>query len=64
MCIRDRDSGLEVSGVKTDQVGKLAYEAKIQILELTPKQASLEEVFLELTEGTEEFKAKESKDNK
>ena len=59
-----KDSGLEVSGVKTDQVGKLAYEAKIQILELTPKQASLEEVFLELTEGTEEFKAKESKDNK
>jgi ABC-2 type transport system ATP-binding protein len=52
-----RDKGLEVSGVKTDEVGNLAHKADISILELTTRNASLEDVFLELTEGKEEFKA-------
>jgi len=64
LLIKTEDSGLEVSGVKTDEVGKLAFAAKIPLLELTPRQASLEEVFLELTEGVEEFQASGEKGSK
>lgn len=56
-----RDDGLAISGVKTDQIGKLAFANKIALLELTRHTASLEDVFFELTEGTEEYQAKESK---
>ena len=55
------DGGLLLSGVKTDDVGKLAYQSKIPILELTTKSASLEQAFLEVTAGTEEFSAKVKK---
>ncbi len=50
------EDGLEINGVKTDEVGKMAYSAGLQILELANRNASLEEVFLDLTEGSEEFK--------
>lgn len=49
------DGGLMVSGVKSDVVGKLAFDAKIPILELANQSASLEEAFLELTAGAEEY---------
>ncbi|HUC87774.1 MAG TPA: ATP-binding cassette domain-containing protein [Candidatus Binatia bacterium] len=58
------DGGLEVSGVKTDKIGLLAAKANIPILELTTRSASLEDVFLEITEGTEEFQAHEPKGKK
>jgi ABC-2 type transport system ATP-binding protein len=51
------DEGLEISGVKTDEVGKLAFKSGISVLELANKSASLEDVFLELTEGAEEFRS-------
>ena len=53
--------GLEVSGVKTDVIGKLAYAANIPIFELASRNASLEDIFLELTEGAEEFRTQEEK---
>jgi ABC-2 type transport system ATP-binding protein len=56
--------GLAVQDIKTDKVGKLAHEAKIPILELTQHSASLEQAFLELTEGTEEFQARQKKGQK
>jgi ABC-2 type transport system ATP-binding protein len=58
-----KDGGLSVTGAKTDDVGKIAFENKIAVLELAKHSASLEEVFLELTESSEEYKAhtKESK---
>lgn len=52
------DGGLQITGAKTDEIGKLAFAAKLPVLELTSHSASLEEVFLELTEGIEEYKAK------
>jgi ABC-2 type transport system ATP-binding protein len=58
-----KDNGLSVAGVKSDEIGKLAFENKVTILELAPHKASLEEVFLELTEGSEEYKSS-SKDSK
>lgn len=51
------DGGLKVGGLTTDTIGKLAFEAGIPILELANRNASLEDVFLELTEGEQEYKA-------
>ena len=53
--------GLEITGGNTDEVGKLAFKAGIPLLELSNHTASLEEVFLDLTEGSEEFQAREVK---
>jgi ABC-2 type transport system ATP-binding protein len=49
------DDGLTVSGLTSDQVGRMAFEAGITIFELTPQRASLEEVFMDLTAGAVEF---------
>lgn len=54
-------SGLEVQKLKTDAVGELAFTAKTAVLELTTRSASLEEAFLEVTAGTEEYQAREVK---
>jgi ABC-2 type transport system ATP-binding protein len=62
--VEKSDNGLEITGAKTDEIGKLAFGAGITILELANRDASLEEIFLELTEGAEEFKAHEQKDKK
>jgi len=51
------DGGFEIDATTTDQIGRLAFDAGIQVLELTRRQASLESVFLELTEGAAEFRA-------
>jgi ABC-2 type transport system ATP-binding protein len=62
--VTTEDDGLKVVGVKTDDVGKMAFNAHIAILELANHSASLEEVFLELTEGAEEYKAGVKTDDK
>lgn len=56
LTVETLDDGLEITGTKTDEIGKLAFSSGIQIFELAKKNASLEEVFLDLTEGSEEFK--------
>lgn len=48
--------GFKVMGQTTDTVGKLAFSAGIPVLELANHNASLEDVFLQLTEGAEEYK--------
>lgn len=53
------DGGFRLSGVKTDEVGKLAFAAGIPVLELANHSASLEEAFLELTAGSEEFQTRQ-----
>ena len=53
----DGDGGLAVSGLTTDQVGRLAGAAGITLLELTAQQASLEEAFIDLTRDAVEFRA-------
>jgi ABC-2 type transport system ATP-binding protein len=59
-----RGKGLVITSAKTDGIGKLAHGAKVTVLELTARTASLEDVFLELTEDTEEYKAKTGKESK
>jgi ABC-2 type transport system ATP-binding protein len=49
---------LRVSGLSTDEIGKLAFESGVPIYELSQQAASLEEAFLELTAGSEEFATK------
>jgi ABC-2 type transport system ATP-binding protein len=61
--VRPVDKGLEITGANTDEIGKLVFGANLPLLELTNRQASLEEVFLELTENTEEFKAQNKEIN-
>jgi ABC-2 type transport system ATP-binding protein len=50
------DHGLSLSDATTDEIGKLAFEAGIPVLELANHQASLEEAFLELTADAQEYK--------
>ncbi len=52
-----RDTGLSVHGVKTDDVGRLAFKVGVPLLELSQQTASLEQAFLELTADSEEYKA-------
>lgn len=51
------DNGFSVSGVTTDKIGKLAFTAGLPVLELASRAASLEDVFLEITEGAQEYAA-------
>lgn len=52
--------GIEVQTATTDEIGTLAFEAGVPILELVAQSASLEEAFLELTAGSEEYKTHEA----
>jgi len=53
--------GLIIAGHHTDEIGKIAFTAKLPVLELSNRQASLEEAFLELTADSQEFKANQGK---
>jgi ABC-2 type transport system ATP-binding protein len=50
------DSGLSVKGARTDDIGKLAFEAGIPVLELANHTVSLEDAFLEITATSQEYK--------
>ncbi len=54
-----RASGIDIDQVKTDKIGKLAFKANVPVLELAVKSASLEEAFLEVTGGSEEYRGQE-----
>jgi len=51
---------LEITGVTSEQVGRLAADQGIVLFELTPQQASLEETFMEMTRDAVEFHAPEN----
>jgi ABC-2 type transport system ATP-binding protein len=51
------DGALTVSGMSTDEVGMAAGAAGITLLELTERQASLEDAFMTLTRDAVEFRA-------
>ncbi|MYS21688.1 ABC-2 type transport system ATP-binding protein [Streptomyces sp. DvalAA-14] len=48
---------LEVTGLSSDRIGRIAADHAIALAELTPQQASLEEAFMELTKDAVEFQA-------
>jgi ABC-2 type transport system ATP-binding protein len=47
--------GIEVTGLTAAQIGDAARDLRIALHELTPKQASLEEAFMEMTRDEVEF---------
>ncbi len=51
----DGEDGLSVVGAETDRVGEIAFRNQVQLRELTVRTASLEEAFLELTSGGQEY---------
>ena len=53
----EEDGGLSVRGLSATRIGELALSRGIALSELTPRSASLEEAFLELTEESREFGA-------
>jgi ABC-2 type transport system ATP-binding protein len=48
---------LEVTGLSSDRIGRIAADLGIALAELTPQQASLEEAFMELTRDAVEFQS-------
>ncbi|MGW8726107.1 ATP-binding cassette domain-containing protein [Streptomyces sp. NPDC055808] len=48
---------LEVTGLTSERIGRIAADHAIALAELTPQQASLEEAFMELTRDAVEFQA-------
>jgi ABC-2 type transport system ATP-binding protein len=48
---------IEIEGVTSEQVGTLAAEHAYVLYELTPQQVTLEEAFIDITQGEVEFKA-------
>lgn len=56
--------GLKIKAAKTDEIGKLAHAANVTVLELAAHTASLEQAFLELTEGEAEYEAHAKKEAK
>jgi ABC-2 type transport system ATP-binding protein len=56
--------GMRITKGTTDQVGKLAFSAGITVLELAKHNASLEEVFLQLTASSEEYRGGTGKGGK
>ena len=49
------DGALRVSGVSSGAVGRIAADAGIQLIELVPQQATLEEAFMEVTRNSLDF---------
>jgi len=53
--VREGEDGLAVVTADTDLVGDVAFRAGLGLRELTRRTASLEEAFLELTSGEQQF---------
>lgn len=51
----DADDALSVTGAGPERVGPLAFAAGVPLLELRERKASLEQAFLDLTEGEQGF---------
>jgi ABC-2 type transport system ATP-binding protein len=53
----ETDGGLAVTGMDAAAIGDLALSEGIAVHELTPRSASLEEAFMELTAGSVDYRA-------
>ncbi|HEY2669453.1 MAG TPA: ATP-binding cassette domain-containing protein [Rugosimonospora sp.] len=55
--VESRDGGLIVTGATVEEVGDLAYRLGVHLHELSTREASLEEAYLELTADSVEYAA-------
>ena len=53
----DGDGGLAVTGMDAPAIGELALEGGIAVHELTPRRASLEEAYMDITKDSVEYRA-------
>jgi ABC-2 type transport system ATP-binding protein len=53
--IPEGNGTLSLTGVTQEQVGDLAFAERVPLHELTTRTATLEEAFLEVTAGEQEF---------
>jgi len=60
----DTDGGLAVTGLDAVAIGDLAREHGITLHELTPRHASLEEAFMELTQDSVDYRADLAEDTR
>ena len=56
--VENEDDGLVVHGMELRRIGDLAFDNGVRLHELSARTATLEEAFLELTAGSEEFQAR------
>jgi ABC-2 type transport system ATP-binding protein len=57
--VTNEDDGVVVTGLEATQVGHLAFVKNIEIHELSPRTSTLEEAFLELTAGFQEYQTEQ-----
>ena len=55
MAAEPEGDGVRVTGVTSAQVGAAAFAESVELHELTQRSATLEEAFLEVTSGTQEY---------
>ncbi|MGI8435276.1 MAG: ATP-binding cassette domain-containing protein [Nocardioidaceae bacterium] len=55
--VAEPDGSLAVTGLDSDAVGALAHQLGVRVFELSNRQATLEEAFLDATGASEEFRA-------
>ncbi|MEO8539980.1 MAG: ATP-binding cassette domain-containing protein [bacterium] len=55
--VRFEDGAIIVTGMEAPAIGTLAAANRIELHELTPRRASLESAFMELTQGSQEYQA-------
>jgi ABC-2 type transport system ATP-binding protein len=53
----DSDGSLTVTGIASERVAELAMAEGISLHELAPRAVSLEEIFMELTQESVEYRA-------
>jgi ABC-2 type transport system ATP-binding protein len=53
----EKDGAIVVSGLSSADIGELAADQELTVHELTPLRASLEDVFMELTSDSVEYRA-------
>lgn len=51
------ENSIVVHGLTSAEVGRIALQAQVELHELTPRQPTLEEAFMELTRSTVEYEA-------
>ncbi len=55
---------LEVHGLSAEQIGDIAFDHRVRVHELSMREASLEEAFMELTRDSVEYHAHSSNDDR
>ncbi|MCC3651622.1 ABC transporter ATP-binding protein [Streptomyces sp. S07_1.15] len=53
----EQDGALRVSGLPLPRISDLAHEADVRLWELSPHQASLEEAYMQMTQGAVDYRS-------